>query len=287
MQWHVEEKRRGHLQASRENFLSQRLEASADLTHHFDGRSKEGERLTAPNSQWALPPLISGDWRDLNHNETEELGRRLAAAEQESSNPVESIYIVESMRMMRLPCYRQSLLIEVQAHLLSIGRQGLCNFIYSPLGLTLCNKLSLELHDINDASDLLQLDTAERALSYTRLFCNIVHGDEGRFRTVETAAALPSALALSEEEQAKVASTMARLHVGPLPGEPGQWKLTVPVFYAGALFVSDFQLNGGMIEMVDDTPIEELQLLSVAEEWHCQFRLVPQDSGASDEEEAR
>ncbi|MBX3593586.1 hypothetical protein [Sphingomonas sp.] len=230
--------------------------------------------MTMDEHGWCAAPIIPGDWSELHGADaltmTFEIGagfdRLDASPDIAGAQPFDDLRI-ERLRARPLACYPGGLLIEVQAR---IGEQlGLSNHLYGPWGMHLLDGGSAVLHDLNDVDGALSLETLPQALDYHRLFCNVVRGDEGRFRVI----AAPEQVAWHAGADPG-AETLALLD-RPVQarGVPGFWSIASPVFYGGALFRARFELQrNGMIEMVDDEPLET-PFPAEAESWIGPFRI--------------
>ena len=124
------------------------------------------------------------------------------------------------------------------------------------------------------------LDTPAQALSFITLFCNAVHGDEGRFQTIHALDELQfrdDAVPSAEIESA----ILQGLTVSRSDTDDG-WAAAGTVLYGDALFRTKFTLPlQGTLEMDDDEPVAE-KLPIRRERWHRQFRLPPDDDSAGE-----
>jgi hypothetical protein len=213
--------------------------------------------MTSP-TRWLGPPLISGDWRDLSLDEAVPLLLRLARhAEQQDLGALFVDNWPTQARAMRLSFYPGWLLVEAQATL-AAGGQGICSFLFGPLGVVIIDGNSAPVHWINGQGALKIKGDSKAATDYLRFFCSAVHGESGRFRVIEALAelALPSEVT-SLPELGKLLDGKPRPIDILADGE--DFLATAYVLYDSALFKSEFRIEPtGMVVMTDDDPIAPL-----------------------------
>lgn len=137
----------------------------------------------------------------------------------------------------------------------------LFSFLYRPArrsddkgAFVLLDGTSPPIHELN-ATGAIRLDTDARRRDYLRFFCAHVWGEEGPFTLVETLDELPSE---GLEESTEIFPVRSREVEGE--GRQDASPYQAVVWYGGHLFQADFWvLHSGMVEMEDDTPIQELQ----------------------------
>jgi hypothetical protein len=199
-------------------------------------------------SLWPTPPLLSGTWHDLDPALAAEV-RLLLISSQVRCFPLINAGNMVGYRVLPLPFWPEWMWIDALVE----TRTGPATaaFLYGPHGAHAIDGASALVHDIND-SGLLDVSTPELAAAYLRFFCGAVRGDEGPFYLIEsrgrfaelTGRPLPEAL-------------LAR--AAPVTAERSAdgWRLDALVQYGAAMFHSRFSLTpGGLIEMVDDEPLE-------------------------------
>jgi len=224
--------------------------------------------MTVDTPGWCGPPIIAGDWAELEGAEALTMAYEIGAALDQRSELVNDVK-VERLRVLPLACYPGAILVEMQARL---GEQtGLSNHLYGPWGLVTLDGSSAPIHDINEIEGALSLRTEEEARAYHALFCNTVRGDDGRFQTVASTADLVWTAAPDD-------AVFAAITIGiEVRKTASGWEIESPIAYAGTMFVSRFELTrGGLIEMVDDQPVED-DLRIARESWAVQFRIPPRE----------
>lgn len=198
-------------------------------------------------SLWPTPPLLAGEWHDLDPVLTGEL-RQLLVSSQIRCFPLVNAGSMVAYRVRPLPFWPGWMWIDALVE----TRTGPATaaFLYGPHGAHALDGTSALVHDIND-SGLLDVSTAENACDYLRFFCGAVRGEEGPFYLIESAdrfAAL-TGVALDVSLAALAGPVTARKSVDG-------WRLDALVHYGGAAFSSRFSLNAmGMIEMINDEPL--------------------------------
>ena len=220
--------------------------------------------------EWCGPPVVPGGWVELDGADALTLAHEIGAATAGAPGLIGDI-AVERLRVLPLPCYPDGMLVEMQAR---FGEErGLSNHLYGPWGLVTLDGTSAAIHDLNAIDGALALRTQEEAAAYHLLFCNVVRGDEGRFRVVAPPEEMGwKAGAAPDAGVSACLEAPVRLRRGP-----DGWRIHAPVFYAGALIDARFSLSdSGMIEMVEEEPVAA-DLAVGAERWIGQFRLPPEE----------
>ena len=246
------------------------------------GRALPGEqqaRITAataaPRADWALPPPITGAWRDLSPTEAAALIVNLGAVAElpEGDEPFVIAHAFDRVRMRALPCYgERAWLLELQGHD-GDGTPLLVSFILGPWGYTLLDGTSPPLHNLNEEHGVT-LDTEGQAHDYLLLFCRYVRSSEGAFEVIEAAEQLDNRLN-SAGVRAAIAAQIAPINLGGRDAE-GRWLASARLLYGDGLFAAEFAISAaGMVEMQDDDPL--LHDLPIAQEaWDPPFRMVPE-----------
>ncbi|MCB2077674.1 MAG: hypothetical protein KDE55_08250 [Novosphingobium sp.] len=220
-------------------------------------------------------PLIPGHWEYLSMDEAMDLVRLYSGSGEDAAG--ERDYDFRSIRALPVPCLKDSLLIEIEAFVTPAARTGLMNVLFTPMGFALLTGNSNALHRL---TPIRLLDTPAQALSFITLFCNAVHGDEGRFQTIHALDELQfrdDAVPSAEIESA----ILQGLTVSRSDTDDG-WAAAGTVLYGDALFRTKFTLPlQGTLEMDDDEPVAE-KLPIRRERWHRQFRLPPDDDSAGE-----
>ncbi len=205
---------------------------------------------------WAVPPLITGDWRDLTVAESVPL--LLRYAQKAESDRLRRLFVEHwptRVRAMRPSFYPGWILAEVQA-ILPDGVAGLLAFLYGPGGIVTIDGSSNPIHDLN-GTGAMAIKEPGQALDYLRFFCSAIHGEEGRFQIVESPFDL-----LPVEDAASRAAVLAAaksLRMAVVRGEQGTYLGHASVLYGGSLFHATFSIQPtGGITMVDDEPVARL-----------------------------
>lgn len=191
------------------------------------------------NQDWPLPPLIVGDWRELQGEHVEQM--RTALAPHFQGIPA------TKFRVAPLVCYPGFLSVEA---LLDNAGPSVVWFLFGPGGVRLITGHSSVIHALN-AEGALSISDKVSAAEYLRLFCSAVHGDEGPFIIVETVSQLEG-LTDGVEPVDDTATTILS-DVSVEPGFGGKWKLRAYVYYNKAVSVAEFEVDdSGLIWMDED-----------------------------------
>ncbi|MHB1326734.1 MAG: hypothetical protein ACYC2K_00900 [Gemmatimonadales bacterium] len=205
---------------------------------------------------WAVPPLISGDWRNLIVAESIPL--LLRYAQNAESDRLRRLFVENwpvRVRAMRPRFYPGWILAEVQA-VLPDGVAGLLAFLYGPGGIVTIDGSSNPIHELN-GTGALDIKGLPQALDYLRFFCSAIHGDEGRFQIVESASdLLPVDDAAARAAVLEAAKSLSHASVH---GDEGAYTGHGSVLYGGSLFNASFSIEStGGITMIDDDPLTRL-----------------------------
>lgn len=216
---------------------------------------------------WCGPPIFGGEWIELEGVEALTMAHEIGAATGGRDDLAPDARI-ERLRVRDIVCYPGAMLIEVQA---LIGEQrGLANHLYGPWGLVTLDGGSAVIHDLNEIEGALALDTEAQARDYLLLFCNTVRGGDGRFQIAtmpEPLAWLPGAA----PDEAVLATISHPLKLRRNDDDDG-WLSEAPILYGTTLFYATFAMSRiGMIEMVDDDPVDEVQV--APEAWVAPYRV--------------
>ncbi|MCG2839421.1 hypothetical protein L6Q21_00325 [Sandaracinobacter sp. RS1-74] len=198
----------------------------------------------------ALARLMHGNWKRIEGEDGAQVTQRFADTLGLSflRRFKRQEFQLEGLFAMPLACYPRHLLCEQEVTL--FGKPAAAAFLFGEDGVTLLDGTSAPIHDLNEELSL-SLDSAEAALDYARFFCNVVHGEEGRFQLVEAIEDL-APYNLGETQ-----SLAASLTPSGIEADGGQWRVRGTVRYGRNLFSADFNLqHQGLIEMVDDQPLE-------------------------------
>jgi hypothetical protein len=216
-----------------------------------------------PVPDWIDSPLIVAEWRELRGADALALLGRIERSGAAPHLAHMGDYDVERMRAARLDCYRDTLLIELQAVLHPDGERGIATFLYAPGGFIPLAGSSTSFHRLN-ATGALAVDTEARAMQYCRLFCAGTHGERGAFEFVDGPQSLRLRADATLDDAAQTACT--RGHAVE-PQAEGEWKIAATLQYDGTLFASHFLIHlSGAIEMMDDEPlIETLPVRPIAQ----------------------
>ncbi len=220
---------------------------------------------------WCGPPLIPGNWRDLNLSQSLEAVRLIAGCGIDML--CESDYEIRRLRALPLTCFQDSLLYEVQAWLPSLSRKGLMNFVHTPIGVVLLDGASAPFHVLDDLRDT---GSQDKALQFCDLFCSGIFQAQGRFNILrspdslgEFGRNLPEKL-LKQIKPPVIVRNLAN----------DGWELTAIVHYVGFLFRTRFAMKDGMgLVMEEDLQLDE-EAQALTETWHQQFRLPETLEGA-------
>jgi hypothetical protein len=229
----------------------------------------------APRADWALPPPITGAWRDLAPAEAAALIVNLGAVAElpESDEPFVIAHALDRVRMRALPCYgERARLLELQGHD-GDGTALLVSFILGPWGYTLLDGTSPPLHNLNELHGVT-LASDEQVRDYLRLFCRYVRSNEGAFEVIETMDQIDHRLD-DADARASIDAQIAPINLGGRDAE-GRWLASARLLYGDGLFAAEFAISAaGMVEMQDDDPL--LHDLPIAQEaWDPPFRMVPE-----------
>ncbi len=220
---------------------------------------------------WCGPPLIPGDWRDLNLAQSLEAVRLIAGCGIDML--CESDYQIHRLRALPLVCFQDSLLYEVQAWLPALSRMGLMNLIHAPMGVVLLDGAStpfLVLEDLRDTG------SPDKALQFCDLFCSGIFQTQGRFNILRSRDSLgafgrklPDKL-LKQIQPPAVVRNLAN----------DAWELTAIIHYTGFFFRTRFSMQDGKgLVMQEDMQLDEKAQV-LLETWHQQFRLPETPEGA-------
>ncbi|MDF7776483.1 hypothetical protein P1X14_14605 [Sphingomonas sp. AOB5] len=227
--------------------------------------------MTTPD--WCGPPIFHGQWTELTGAEALTMAHEIGVSVSENPSLVQDARI-ERTRVRALPCYPGAILIEAQAQFGE--RRGLSNHIYGSWGMVTLDGASAVLHDLNAIPGALVLETEEQVAAYHLLFCNVVRGEEGRFRLVGPHE--PAEWTDGPKPDDAVFATMSSPIL--ISRKPDHWAAEAALLYGTSLFYAHFEIGtNGMIEMMDDRPIASDPPLR-RESWSAQFRIPAPEAKA-------
>lgn len=207
--------------------------------------SKSRSQKATPPA-WPVPPMITGDWRDLDAETTEAFRIRLIEA-QSRPRVIAHSGPLQAFRLFPLTCYPGFLSVD----LLVGGEAGprALWFLYGPQGPFPITGESALLHDLNDRG-LLALNDEAAATEYLRLFCSAVQGEEGPFYIVESVQRYADLTGYEINLPDPLFSLLKPLSAqATLDG----WLIRGQVLYGDQLFSTQFSLSrGGLVEMIED-----------------------------------
>jgi hypothetical protein len=214
--------------------------------------------VETPRQSWVMAPLLPGRWTELSVGDAAAVMQRVAEVERVGDRevPITLAYHCDRVRTRPLRCFGGALLVEIQGYATDDGEPGLISLVMATDSVAVADGQSAVLHGLCDRYGA-QLETEEARLDYLHLFTNWVRGDEGRFQLVEE----PQQLVARRRDPVWTPQAMQG-HLRPVQSagqdDEGRWLYDATVAYAEALFRARFALAAnGMIEMVDDDPLEE------------------------------
>ena len=233
-------------------------------------------------------PLIPGDWKALNDQESTQFVERLAAVASKTQGPdaFTRQHPVSALRALPLSFYPGWLVVEGEAQL-SGDEIGTFDVLFGPRFMWVIDGLSSVINTLNagrlplpptdggevsevpdDAardrlehgqpgatrflpSPLAKLEPATTAADYLRFYCASVWGERGPFRLIESADAL-------DPVDAQAIGGNWREQAGPLKLQKAAKGIEgdTLVLYGGDLFSARFRIaNNGSVRMLDDKPL--------------------------------
>lgn len=210
-----------------------------------------------PRAPWTLPPLLPGDWTELEGADAAALLTLVSQSLRLGSAriPIAVALNADRVRFRDLACYPQGMLVELQGYGAG-GLAGTAGFIVHPdLIRASGDGTSAAIFDVNDRYPPA-LDTAEGRRDYMLLFMNWVRAEEGRFQPLETGAEIRHR-ADTPETLAKAVS-LARPITERRPLPEGGWAFDMRLVYGVGLFDARLTLSPrGEVEMVEDKPLAD------------------------------
>jgi len=174
----------------------------------------------------------------------------------EQMNPVDGAYRLDiattEMWIGRLPFYDDVLLLRIVDASWANDRVVLYYFMFEDK-LYRLNGQSLPIHQLNEIAPLkLSMDNV---LDYLRFFCFFVNGEEGPFYISEDISD-PMIPSHTDPRVVEWISGAVKPAVFKEINESGHFILAASVFYGGAIFHSNFEVQpGGFLEMLNDEPL--------------------------------
>jgi len=196
---------------------------------------------------WSAPPLIPGQWRTVPPDAAVTLMIRLCA-EVPAAAAICAAHDITALRQRRLISIPDGLLIEFQAVPHDGSAPGIGAVIYRPGLFDLIDGEAAVLHHLC-WDGAVMLDTAEKALEYTQLFCGAVQGEHGCFFPVR-----PSMANRVNRQHPKLWSSIKRL-ASPVAvrRDDEDWAIDMAIAFGDGFYGSSFTLEpSGMIEMLED-----------------------------------
>lgn len=210
-----------------------------------------------PSGPWSRPPLIPGDWTELEPEAAASVLRLIATRFHlgPSSTPLPLAAFCDRVRTCPARCYGDAVLVEVQGRLVG-GTSGIATFLITEDDIHGADGASAWIHDLNETRGV-RLTDEEARLEYVRLFMNLVRNDDERFQLAESFQVMA--------DRAEDAETLRALCIDhtapPAPAgfdEEGRWRFVATIAYGGALFVAVLALRpDGLLEMTDDEMLVE------------------------------
>jgi hypothetical protein len=195
-----------------------------------------------------LPPvLFPGPWKDLQGADARLLRQRYFDSLKMSFLRQFNRGVFKAAGVLRarpLACYPRHLLCEIGLQI--EGEVMASAFLFGAEGVIVLEGSSAPIHKLNRRIGLA-IETPEAAQDYAMLFCNAVHGEEGRFHMIQSLGELAP---YCKGDLAPLEAMFAPVEV-QADGE--NWRVRGLVRYGRGLFRSEFRLErDGGIEMVED-----------------------------------
>ncbi|HET6980203.1 MAG TPA: ankyrin repeat domain-containing protein [Pyrinomonadaceae bacterium] len=207
------------------------------------------------NPVWEIPPLIKGDWIDVDATEATSL---LAQATQylsliQGDAPTQ----FTAVRKLPLLFYPEgSFLVEALAYR-NHDFCGYLTFIHDPSGTCILDGTSPPIHEYNNRQRPV-FDETIKVSQYLRFFCSVIGGQEGTFVIVERPQQIPWTPNADEQQKQFVEDKIKEIKfVNTIETAEGlSWELEADVVYSHSIFRATFRvMNSGMVEMGQDTPM--------------------------------
>ncbi|MDZ4113581.1 MAG: hypothetical protein U1E18_28835 [Brevundimonas sp.] len=233
----------------------QRSPESIPLSH--DDVEQIRHALAHPRHEWCRPPLIRGEWSNLESEDALSVLCLVSAYHRvgQSGQPFAVAWFCDRVRTCPLMCFGgAAILVEVQGQPEG-ATCGIASFVITDHGPSLASGGSDWLHDLNAVVGP-HLNDPHARLDYLRLFMNCVRNGAERFQTIEH----------PEDGGDRFRNNAARelcsTHARPIAAEglddEGRWLYRATVLFEAALFVAVIAMSSdGMLEMTDDTMIGE------------------------------
>lgn len=192
-----------------------------------------------------VPPLLAGDWLDL---EKDEFALAIDVLTAIASLPhLGFTRAPRQGRALALPFYGEDWsLIELEGR--AKGGPATASLVLGPASALLLDGASPPIHQLNADVGLSRMEEPQVALLYLKFFCAHVQGEEGPFAIVESQAQAATWLT----------GDTAGLPIEPIVMGEDARSWAANVIYGRHLFRSHFELGpDGMVEMTDDDPLGE------------------------------
>ncbi len=218
---------------------------------HFEAAAEMGdesstETIRELQTNWPVGPLIPGAWQPVVGAQRRDEIERLRVAK--VLDPLGSVDTLV-MRRIDIDFYDRATLFELAVTLPPKGEAGGIAYIRRPEGVVLVNGQPAQINRLN-ASAPIRIDTAQRALSYLRLYqAGALQGPSGPLRIIEEPSDIHWRGEAPPEARAEAARRLRRWTVQPTPS--GSWQAEGTLSYAGALFDAslELKLDGTVVPM--------------------------------------
>lgn len=208
----------------------------------------QNQKLYPSEITWASSPRLPGKWQTLNLRDSQSMTNQLI--KETPKKLVNTVRQIKKFRTLILPFYPGTELVEGL-----VPNAGILTFILHRSGtITLLNGTSQPIHELNAQIPLL-LDNTEKVEDYLKFFCFQVFGEEGDFRLIESRDEVLWMKGATLAEKQRIGKNIKLLEIEKSGDQ--SWGAKATVQYSDALFHVKFSIKkSGMIEMLDDTPLE-------------------------------
>lgn len=213
--------------------------------------AKGDRNLSVPSvtlgAEWACPPPINGDWRELEPGEVQDIAQKLGRAVAAINRPdLFTTLRITAARQSVLPCYPDLLLLDVQMTS-PTGRRTCVSALATQHGAFLLDGQAATIGTINP--HFLSLETDEERRAYIRFFFQFSRGGAEPIHVIESLKDIPWQSGNSIHE----AVPILPLEAGAVTGQNIASRVSGTVLFEKALYPLAVTLHrDGDIDALDD-----------------------------------
>lgn len=208
-----------------------------------------GFPLHATSPAWPLPPLVSGEWREVDSREVAEWRRRMQGAVPKDWQ--EAMTEVSRVRITNLEFYPGARLVEALIDVVDARPWGIAFVVPKPGVMVVLDGTAAPIHELNKTVPV-RLRTEQQVWDYLKFFNSQIHIERENLRIVESLEDLFHQQEISDEVKTQMQPHFTRPTWKRL--EDGGWEI-YPVLFdlQGHLIKNRYRVeDDGNVQMLEE-----------------------------------